>query len=190
MTLVDSDYPRKETPMNRNSHAHRGSSVKSRFSNEEWHSIVLVPFLINLMFDEGANLDQKFVFQADIMDWKSLKEPIYKEICENLADENWHARFAKKFYQQVADSSIESILKTTLPSARTVLSREYSETELSEFFGNVMLMAYRHGASAGTGHEFGSAEKMQFLANYFLALGANVKNSRAVMDRLIAVQTY
>jgi hypothetical protein len=141
------------------------------------------------MFDEGANLDQKLVFQADIMEWKNLKEPIYKEICENLANEKLYARFAMKFHQQVAGSSSESILKTTLPSARTALSREFSETELSEFFGNVMYMAYQHGACAGTGHEFGSAEKMQFLANYFLALGANVKNSRAVMDRLIAVQT-
>ena len=184
MTLVNSDYPRKETPVNRNSHAHRGSSVKSSFSNEEWHSIVLVPFLINVMFNEEANLGQKLVFQADIMDWKNLKEPIYKEICENLADENWHARFAKKVFKQSA--GWESILKTTLPSARTALSREFSETEVSEFFGNVMYMAYRHGACAGTGHEFGSAEKMQFLANYFLALGANVKNSRAVMDRLKA----
>ena len=140
--------------------------MQSKFTKDEWFSIVSIPFALDAIFTNGANFEQKLIFQSDVTNWNSHQCPLYKSVCKYFSNEKSWERYARKSSEKIVGASFEKFLEGFVPTARNALDSNLSEKEKSVFFGHILFFAFRHGMQAGTGIPYGSDEKKMFLNNY------------------------
>ena len=158
--------------------------MKSSFSNEEWFAVVSIPFALDTMLTNGANVEQRLIFQSDINSWNDFSCPLYQEICKYLAvEKNWE-EYAGKMAKKVTSTSFSSYLESFVPVAKKAINKTMKPKQQAVFFGHILYYAFRHGMVAGTGVPFGSAEIQGFLDSYLAGFEAP-KESSAELERLL-----
>lgn len=140
--------------------------MQSKFTKDEWFSIVSIPFALDAILTNGANFEQRLIFQSDVTNWHTHQCPLYKSVCKYFSNEKSWEQYARKSSEKIMGASFEKFLEGFVPTARNALAGKFSEKERSIFWGHILLFAFRHGLKTETGIPFGSEEKREFVNSY------------------------